>query len=518
MEFCINLLLMHCLTFIFFTARLGRKIVTNTRLGRNWFLMDSFALRLCRFFLLCCLCFLVVTQYHPLYVCLLLSFVHCARWRDRTAVQCCRVAMSLQDYQHLGHYVTENLLREVGQRGQLTSIQKTDAMCVWSMSLGLRRPTEPTLQTLVALKLHIGGGLEEGKSQDFFDLFKIFKNHFKKMVAVNSNPPLEHVPALPSSPAEFAAEFPSTWADFSSVHGNDLVAMEERWFLQLTSIKVQIPMRRTHSLVERGERVEGRSAAPQQAAAQVLEQFMELLGGKARPPGMQRRFMEKSPDPRSKLSRATALLDRLEHQVARSTSQAASCKRQKTEESESSPLGNDDSEAHPPVQEKCDQIVAVTPPTKEDAIPRTPPAPTKNDSASFLECAEMSVAALDAALGVQKKPACDQEPVKKTMPTPQKVDPERPDPEEVLKRPACLEDLKTKATAQMLKKPSARIAVQKKPSMALQKKPSMALTAMALPKAPQWMAREYRGGCAKCRYQERGCTPSCWKYRGYAPP
>ena len=425
-------------------------------------------------------------------------------------MQCCRVAMSLQDYQHLGHYVTENLLREVGQRGQLTSIQKTDAMCVWSMSLGLRRPTEPTLQTLVALKLHIGGGLEEGKSQDFFDLFKIFKNHFKKMVAVNSNPPLEHVPALPSSPAEFAAEFPSTWADFSSVHGNDLVAMEERWFLQLTSIKVQIPMRRTHSLVERGERVEGRSAAPQQAAAQVLEQFMELLGGKARPPGMQRRFMEKSPDPRSKLSRATALLDRLEHQVARSTSQAASCKRQKTEESESSPLGNDDSEAHPPVQEKCDQIVAVTPPTKEDAIPRTPPAPTKNDSASFLECAEMSVAALDAALGVQKKPACDQEPVKKTMPTPQKVDPERPDPEEVLKRPACLEDLKTKATAQMLKKPSARIAVQKKPSMAL--------TAMALPKAPQWMAREYRGGCAKCRYQERGCTPSCWKYRGYAPP
>ena len=50
MEFCINLLLMHCLTFIFFTARLGRKIVTNTRLGRNWLLMDSFALRLCRFF------------------------------------------------------------------------------------------------------------------------------------------------------------------------------------------------------------------------------------------------------------------------------------------------------------------------------------------------------------------------------------------------------------------------------------------------------------------------------------
>ena len=98
--------------------------------------------------------------------------------------------MALQDFQHLGHYVTENVLREVGRRGQLTSVQKTDALCVWSMSLGLRRPSEPTLQTLVALKLHIGGGMEEANGQDFFDLFKIFKGHFKKMVQVNNNPAL----------------------------------------------------------------------------------------------------------------------------------------------------------------------------------------------------------------------------------------------------------------------------------------------------------------------------------------
>lgn len=417
--------------------------------------------------------------------------------------------MALQDFQHLGHYVTENVLREVGRRGQLTSVQKTDALCVWSMSLGLRRPSEPTLQTLVALKLHIGGGMEEANGQDFFDLFKIFKGHFKKMVQVNNNPALEAVHVLPANPQDFAREFPSTWADFSAVNGNELVEMDERWFLQLASIKAQIPMRKTHSMLDRGD---GRSApAPQLSAAEnVLERFMDILGGRA-PAGVRHRHMTKSPDPRSKVSQATALFERLQSQMDQQSapaSQAPSAKRPRTEAppvpSKQEPQVETSKQPASPPAEAL-QMVAASPLTDQEEVDPAEEAETK----PFLEAAESSMAALDAALGVQRKPAIAVEPIKKSMPTPSKAAEEHPPPA-VLKRPAQQTQVEA-ASSVPKKKPSARSAVHKKPSTT----PKAALT--SLPKAPQWLVREYRGGCGKCRYQAKGCTPSCWRARGYAP-
>ncbi|CAK9018834.1 unnamed protein product [Durusdinium trenchii] len=237
--------------------------------------------------------------------------------------------MALQDYQRLPHFVTENLLREVGRHGGLTSVQRANALCVWSMSLGLRRPTEPTPPDFGCAQPPYRGrtGSEDGSSangQDLFDLFRCFKGHFKKMQAISTSVPLDYISVLPTSAEEFASEYPSTWKDFSSARGNAVVAMDERWHLQLSALKMRIPMRRTHSMVDTGsKRAPSAAASPRSAAAnQVLQQFFVLVGnGNPNTPqrgdrqGMGRRFWEKSPGPRAKLNQATALLERLQAQV-----------------------------------------------------------------------------------------------------------------------------------------------------------------------------------------------------------
>lgn len=434
--------------------------------------------------------------------------------------------MALQDYQHLGQYVTENLMREIGRRGQLSSVQKTDAICVWSMSLGLRKPSEPTLQTLVALKLHLGGGFEDAQAsgQDMFDLLKVFKSHWKKMVSVNTNHALEYVPFLPASPAEFAESYPSTWSDFSGVRGNELVDLDERWHLQLASLKAQIPMRRTHSLVERGD-PKGRSAGSHKAH-EVFEQFMDLLEGNAsslqRKNSLRRRLSEKSPDPRSKVQQASALLDRLQTQT-QVPSHAAPA-RQTQSVAEPAPAHSappvqiplvDAHSAHMPVQKEMALVLQPPSDVDEDVDrPETEPETKATFLAEAEHAADTALAALDAVAGVQKKPAMDAQPVRKTMPTPQKLDPEQTsEPQPNTKKPSQKnrkQPNQTKPKSAPTKKPAKKQPTKK---TALQKKPS---TAAALPKAPASLMLQFRKGCAKCRYQAKGCSPSCWRQRGYS--
>ena len=394
---------------------------------------------------------------------------------------------------------------------------------MWALGLGLRRPSEPTVQSLLALKLHLEGGHDDKESMahanDRWEQFKAIKGHFRKM-AQNGGVPTEWVQTLPLDPEEFAEQYPGIWQDFSATRGNELVKMEERWHLQLAAIKATIPMRGTHSMVNnpRTGVAESEAAGSTRAA---LNSFLGMSQAQsaqlAQASKTRRRLMEKTP-PETKFNRAMTLLEELTaSERARSAGRPSAPAQPQV--------------ATPPAAESP----PVTPDAKRGNHGRDTPvpgAPTKNgspglqlvpaevnaedesdDYAERVAAAAATVQTLDQAVGL-KRPASssEMEPVKKSKPTPQKPIPveEQEADSEVMKKPG------TSGGKNATRKPAACLSQKteskcmRKPAAQKSTVPSKPMKSTNLPKPSPSLRKQYSHGCPKCRWQASGRTPSCY--------
>ena len=118
----------------------------------------------------------------------------------------------LQDFQNLIHFFKyDQWAAFADRRGQPSG--KLEVLLQHAVNLGLRHPSEQTLQTLVTLWLVSVFGADQVVCMPWSSKLQhlhMVKAAWKKVIA-REPPPKERVETLPSEPAAFKKEFPSQW-------------------------------------------------------------------------------------------------------------------------------------------------------------------------------------------------------------------------------------------------------------------------------------------------------------------
>ena len=118
---------------------------------------------------------------------------------------------NLQDYVHLPHYFTAELWAAMGSTST-TASSKLELLLWHAVRLGLRTPTEATVQMMTGLYIMVA---EEGNDASSLPSFRLqtlhgLKSNLKRMVGKLSAS-TEHCDSLPAAPADFQRMFPLLW-------------------------------------------------------------------------------------------------------------------------------------------------------------------------------------------------------------------------------------------------------------------------------------------------------------------
>lgn len=118
---------------------------------------------------------------------------------------------NLQDYVHLPHYFTAELWAAMGSTSTTASC-KLESLLWHAVRLGLRTPTEATVQMMTGLYIMVA---EDGNDASLLPSFRLqtlhgVKNNLKRMVGKHSAA-IEHCDSLPVAPADFQRKFPLLW-------------------------------------------------------------------------------------------------------------------------------------------------------------------------------------------------------------------------------------------------------------------------------------------------------------------
>lgn len=435
---------------------------------------------------------------------------------------------TLQDYTFLAHYITGHLVQDIGPTSSLNSSQKNDTLCIWAHGLGLRKPSEPTIQAMLTIKLHLSG-VVAGESDahdvskyasDRHELFKNLKTHFRKISAVNGVMPSEWVSVLPCDPCEFEQMAPGLWSDFDH---RDLVSFDDRWHLSLASLRASIPMRNTNALVSSGNR--DRPGTEQDRAVRMLEGSLQSMQQSPQPARRsRRRLTEKSP--RGRLYQASELLDRLCEKNQRApvfvTPKKSVSGDLECPGAPSRALQKTHSDCDVTRKDKNEHEIVIDKNMDTNLADKVCEKQERYLDALESSGAQESVQELDAKFGIRLRPAAmvkpeneEFKPVSKSMPTPSKMSssPKHEDKNFKMKKlcsskPPTVSSCKKVPAANSVKK-----AAMKKPASHEVKSSKGKNT--SLPRPPPHLLKKFSDGCSRCRYTPK-CCPSCWKLRGFS--
>ena len=187
----------------------------------------------------------------------------------------------LQDYTALGSYFSESHWQQLLQEGPTEP--KVELIIVHAANLGLKFPTEKTVQHITALALYVGEGY--AKSRNMLPAMKFeFLQHIKRLMKKISG---EAIPlfVLPAEPVLMQQEFPKVF-DLAFTDGPPVkCAINE---VQLCALAMTIPMRcssgklastpsqqrdQTRHMDSHG----GSSQNPQQMMFAMMEKFLEMV-------------------------------------------------------------------------------------------------------------------------------------------------------------------------------------------------------------------------------------------------
>ena len=212
-----------------------------------------------------------------------------AKTTDRIAAPSQKLSRNvLQDFCFLPHYLTETTWMLLQSESEPTHV-KLDALIQAAINLGMKCPSETTMQTICALHL-----LLEGKKKAMslspamkLQMARSIKNKFRTMLArLQSCLPVTYVTRLPQSATIFKDSFPEWWQASFAQHPPipSLIAAQE-----LHAMMACIPMRGTRadsgSMEPLNSSSSSGSAAPD--VMQVMMQFAKALGLQQSPPTLQ---------------------------------------------------------------------------------------------------------------------------------------------------------------------------------------------------------------------------------------
>jgi hypothetical protein len=147
------------------------------------------------------------------------------------------VRLALQDYTALVNYIPQKFYRD--------GCQSDDVMKLARL-LGLRHPSEPSVQACTALYLGFDMGLEAAltlSGEQRFAAYKIVRNTLKSKAAVE---PPRQIQTLPSEPATFKESYPDMWAAaYGTIDSPQITPGHLR--IRFNELTAAIPMRCTHS-------------------------------------------------------------------------------------------------------------------------------------------------------------------------------------------------------------------------------------------------------------------------------
>jgi hypothetical protein len=147
------------------------------------------------------------------------------------------VRLALQDYTALVNYIPQKFYRD--------GCQSDDVMKLARL-LGLRHPSEPSVQACTALYLGFDMGLEAAltlSGEQRFAAYKIVRNTLKSKAAVE---PPRQIQTLPSEPATFKESYPDMWAAaYGTIDSPQIMPGHLR--IRFNELTAAIPMRCTHS-------------------------------------------------------------------------------------------------------------------------------------------------------------------------------------------------------------------------------------------------------------------------------
>ena len=145
-----------------------------------------------------------------------------------------------QNFKHLENYLTQRLLATMQNPGPLKT--KMETMCVFLARLGLRNPTERTVQHIVGLFLML---VEGPKAIEFDGALKLnyvteFKRVFKQTCAARAKSVLAYIPEYPSDAASLLQMHPEL---HKSAYEGEVVVSLVMDFAEFGRLVESIPLR-----------------------------------------------------------------------------------------------------------------------------------------------------------------------------------------------------------------------------------------------------------------------------------
>ncbi|CAJ1401218.1 unnamed protein product [Effrenium voratum] len=383
-----------------------------------------------------------------------------------------------QDYTALANYAAPDRLAV-----HVPLAHKVNYVLQLSLRLGLRLPSQKTMGTMTALLMYVPG-MTELDPQAARNMCVHRKTRWKAALAAAVQLP-QLLTRLPDAPADLDAAV----LEAAGLQGHTVT---EAWATAVSALATRVPLRKSHSSVRRAfSPTLPVSHGAQQGnvasmAVQLLQQALRGMQGGPQPCNLQ--FTERR-------SAGGALAQQLGDLFGGSSGSAD----REVVQQQASPqlaLPAPGLPSAPEPQEAARPQAQQQQPLPQQQEPKEAPEENTDDVVNAVQRLRVGMAMKRPAARMDspaRAPAAPKAQAKAKAPA-------KPKAKALQVKPKAKSEAKPKAKAQA--KPKAKPAARRPVRVKYSKTP------------PKTLRHKFQAGCGRCRYA-LGCTPSCWRLRGY---